>query len=382
MKDYLIKFIAAKKAEVKKLQERSDASNDLAEVRSIGETLKALGQEIADAEAQLAEIDEPAEETPAEEEGRKMVVAGAKETRSTKSNKTEERANGLVKSGRMTMDNAEARAVLVSSGTLATPTEVDGIRDILGARVSSIVDMVKIVDGSGMGAYKVAYQKADAEAGTQTEGGEYQAGEPTFGFVEILPQTEAVISYISKQARKQTPLAYTAKVEESARVALRRKAAEIITAKQTASDLNTKITATALDEKTLRTIAFQYGGDESIVGAAVLQINKKDLVKLGDVRGSDKKPVYEITPDSANPNTGIIKDGGLSVPYVLNGNLAEGTLVYGQMHNFELVLFSNYEIKVSEDFAINKGMLTIVGDVELGGDVVVNGGFVVCTVSA
>lgn len=43
---------------MKKLQERSDASQDLTEVRAIGETLKTLADEIKDAEAQLAKLDE------------------------------------------------------------------------------------------------------------------------------------------------------------------------------------------------------------------------------------------------------------------------------------------------------------------------------------
>ena len=58
MKDFLKKLIERKKAEVKKLQERSDASQDLAEVRAIGETLAALKREIEEAEAQLAELEE------------------------------------------------------------------------------------------------------------------------------------------------------------------------------------------------------------------------------------------------------------------------------------------------------------------------------------
>ena len=57
MKDFLIKLIARKKEEMKKLQERSDASQDLAEVRAIGETLAALKKEIEEAEAKLAELD-------------------------------------------------------------------------------------------------------------------------------------------------------------------------------------------------------------------------------------------------------------------------------------------------------------------------------------
>lgn len=57
MKKYLLKLISRKKEEMKKLQERSDASQDLAEVRAIGETLAALKKEIEEAEAQLAELD-------------------------------------------------------------------------------------------------------------------------------------------------------------------------------------------------------------------------------------------------------------------------------------------------------------------------------------
>lgn len=351
-------------------------------------------EKIAEINGIIAELDEPAEPAAEEEKGatpaaetnneRGFNIMSTMDMRNgtpAEKNTAEERANAFAKSGAMTIDNAEARATLVSSGKLATPTEVAGINDRVGAKVSSIVDLVKITDASGMGAYKVAYEDTDATAATQTEGAAYNESDATFDFVEIKPQTEAILSYISKQARKQTPLNYAAKVNDAALVALRKRAAKIITDKLVASELNTKLAGVALDEIALRKIAFNYGGDESIVGAATLFINKADLIALGDVRGSDKKAVYEITPDAGNPNTGIIKDGGLSVPYCINSNLASGTLVYGQAHNFELALFSNYEINVSEDFAINKGLLTIVGDVELGGDVVVKGGFVVATVA-
>lgn len=379
MKDFLEKLIADKKAEFKKLQERSDASNDIAEVRALGETLTRIRDEINAAEEQLAKLDEPADDMT--DDARGLNVVATMQTRKAEDN-GEERANALYKSGRMTMDNSEARAVLVSSGKIATPTEVGGINDPVGARVSSIVDMVKITDASGMGAYKVAYLDTDATAAAQTEGSAYNASDPTFGFVEITPATEAVLSYISKQARKQTPLNYTQKVEESARVALRKRAAAIITTAITGSDLVTKQTGVTLNETALRKIALKYGGDESVVGAATLFINKADLVTLGDVRGSDKKPVYEITPDAQNPNTGIIRDGGLAVPYCINSNLASGTMIYGQPQNFELALFSNYEIMVSEDFAFDKGLLAVRGDVELGGAVTVKGGFIVATVAA
>lgn len=392
MREKLNKLLSTKIEQRDNLNATMIESDSKEERAAIGETLSALANEIREIEEMLAEIDEPAEQ-PADEQAstnenentdkRGMYVMATMDTRQNADgiNKAEARAQKFAESGRAVIENSEARAVLVSSGTLATPTEVAGINDILGARVSSIVDMVKITDASGMGAYQVAYQISDAEAATTEEGAAYHAGQPTFGFAEIKPETETVLSFISKQTRKQTPLVYESKVRDSALVGLRRKAATLITTKILASDLNTKLTGVALDEKALRKIAFNYGGDESIVGAAVLQLCKADLVSLGDVRGSDKKPVYEITPDAGNPNTGIIKDGGLSVPYVINSNLTAGTLVYGQMQGFELALFSDYEIGVSEDFAFDKGLLAIRGDVEIGGAVVVQNGFVVATVA-
>ena len=390
MKEKLNKLLTAKQEQRNTLQQSIIDSEDKEERAALGETLSALAEEIRNVEEMLADIDKPADEgapaaasdnpdnTNNNERGMKvMETMGMRKQDDNK--QAEARAQKLFDSGRLTIDNAEARAVLVSSGKLATPTEVAGINDPVGARVSSIVDMVKVTNASGMGAYKVAYVDTDATAATQTEGAAYNASEPIFGFVEIAPQTEAVLSYISKQARKQTPLNYEQKVNESARIALRKRAATVVTTKLLASTLNTKLTSFTLDEKSLRHIALSYGGDESVVGAAVLFINKADLVTLGDVRGSDKKPVYEITPDASNPNTGIIKDGGLSVQYCIDSNLTAGTLVYGQPRCFELALFSDYDIMVSEDFAFDKGLLAIRGDVELGGAVTVKGGFVVAT---
>lgn len=389
MKEKLTKLLNNKNEQRNTLNKTLIESDDKEERAAIGETLSKLAEEIREIEDMLADVDKPADEgepaaasnDPVEENNnnneRGMNVMATMDMRKNEDNKqAEARAKKLHESGKDVITNAEARAVLVSAGKLATPTEVNGINDIMGARVSSIVDMVKIVDASGMGAYKVAYQLTDAAAAATEEGADYNASEPTFDFVEIKPETATVLSYISKQARKQTPLAYSAKVNESALVALRKRAAAIITAQTLASKLNVALNATALDEKFLRKVALSYGGDESVIGAAVLQINKADLITLGDVRGSDKKPIYEITPDAGNPNTGIIKDGGLAVHYVINSNLT-GKQIYGQMHNFELALFSDYEINVSEDFAFNKGLLAISGDVQLGGDVTVQGGFVV-----
>lgn len=371
MKNYLNKQIEEMRAQIEK-------SENADEIRSLGAKIEEAKEQLAKIEAdeaRNAKIDNAQFNPVATFEGRQAEP--------TTEDKAEARAKEFVLSNRMTIDNEEARAVLVSGGTLLTPTKTAGINGEIGAKVSSIVDLVKVTDASGMGAYKVAYQKTDAEAGAQTEGGEYHAGEPTFDFVEITPQTESVISYISKQARKQTNLNYTQKVNASALLALRKQAAKFITDKLIASDMNTALSLSAIDATTLRKICLDYGGDESIVGAATLVLNKKDLVKFGDVRGTnEKKALYTITPDASNPNTGVISEGGMSVPYCINNNVPENTLIYGQMHCFEFALFSGYEIAVSEDFKFSTGLLTIRGDVEFGGEVTVKNGFVVATVTA
>ena len=57
MKDFLKKLIERKKKELKEKEEKMKASQDIEEVRSLGDTLIALRDEINEAEKQLAELD-------------------------------------------------------------------------------------------------------------------------------------------------------------------------------------------------------------------------------------------------------------------------------------------------------------------------------------
>ena len=72
MRDFLKNLIERKQSEMDELKKRSDESQDLAEVRAIGENLKKLAEEIAEAEKQLAELDK--EEEQAE---RSVIPEGA-----------------------------------------------------------------------------------------------------------------------------------------------------------------------------------------------------------------------------------------------------------------------------------------------------------------
>lgn len=383
IKERMNKILSEKREAEKRLNEAIVAEENQEARKAQFETLKSIRNEIDEAERIIDELDEPAkdETVDVEIDGRSMKKVAGMEARKAEGEEKEARAKEFATSGKMSFSTKEARSVLVSSGKIATPTEVDPeIRNIWNT-VSSIVDLVKVTDAEGMGAYKVAYQTADAQAAEQTEGQSYNSSDPTFGFVTITPTTYAVLSSISKQVQKQTPLQYQAKVRESSLYALRRKAAALITEQIVDSDLTQALALDALDDKALRTIAFNYGGDDAIVGEAWLFLNKEDLITLGDIRSSvTKQAAFEITPDTANPNTGVIKDGGLSMRYCLNSALEEGTMIYGSPYNFELALFSNYEVRADESFYFDKGMLAIRGDVELGGDVTKQDGFILVTV--
>ena len=233
----------------------------------------------------------------------------------------------------------ETRSTLMSSGNLVAPTGVSGINDTVGAKVSSIIDLVSVVNCEGMSSNKIAYIDKDVDAADeQTEGEEGTEHEPIFKSVTITPTSALVMSYISKQVRKQSPLQYEAKVRAQSMIALRKKAAMVVTAGLKTSELVDTVDGKTdsakkgvIDAATLRTIALAYGGDESVVGGAVLFLNKKDLMAFGDVRGAnEKKPIYEITPDSGNPNTGVGIDGTLAAGAAATAALAAAGLLLGK----------------------------------------------------
>lgn len=301
-------------------------------------------------------------------------------------NLAETRAAEFQKNKQMTFDTAETRSMLVSSGKIATPTKASGIEDNF-SEVSSIVDLVTVEDCEGMGSDKVAFKKSNATATAKTEGDKNATSTGmTTDYVEIKPETLSAYDEISREVMKQTNLKYASKVQESAKIALRRAAAKKITACANTSkalDNGAKVEIEAINETTLRKIALSYGGDNEIPGNTYLFLTKQDLIAFGDVRGkNEKQAIYEIIPNTQNPNTGIIKDKGLSVNYCLNADLTQlenataggktgenAVMLYGNPKTIKLDLFSNYDVRSSEDFKFDQGVIAIFGDVQCGCDV-------------
>lgn len=428
MTEQVKKILIARKSDLEtkesELREKIKSSMDEDEIKELGEKLDSTMKAIEECKKALTEDDEPEADPendpapandpdPAGERGKDPIVPT--ETRNNKTGldvlgsynlnnnnnenrggnnmpnkQLEERAAAFATSGKMSI--TELRSVLVSSGNLATPTKVSGINDIAANGLPTILDRVKVVDMNGAGSNKVAYVDSESAAAQGTEGTAPTTSEPAFKFVEIKPFAVNTIAYVSNQVKKLSPLAYQEKVQELALKALRKKVANLITV-GTGSNTVTGISASGLvtakpitgsiGADTLREIVLSYGGDDEVGGAAVLELCKADLQLFGKVRGTqEKKAVYEITVDENNPNMGYIKDGGTIVRYALNSNLASGTMLYGQPLNYELDLFSNYEVLADESYKFAEGLITIRGEVLVGGAVVAKGGFVKVTVGA
>lgn len=330
--------------------------------------------------------------------------------------KAQERGNALMKGGEVKFSAAEVRkAVTLATGTLVEPTGVGSdVRDIIGGAVSSIVDQVSVADLTGMGAYQEPYVISELTANANTVASKAGTSrpastDPTFGVAEIKPYELTVTSFVDRNLSRLTPANYYAKIYNMAMRAMRRKLAALIVngdgetthvmygIKNAVNKAGTPIYSTAnvsaVDVNLLDTLYFAYGTDDALAPNARLLLTKSDLKAIGQLRGTNEKQrLFSIEPDMGNPNTGIIRDGGVVIPYTICSDLtslsgatasASGAIqamCYGGPANYLLGLFGDFTIRVDESFKAQERLLTILGDAFVGGNLVADKGFVVATV--
>ena len=304
-------------------------------------------------------------------------------------------------------------AVTLATGTLVQPTGAGStIRDPLGNLPSSIVDQVYVQDLTGMAAFLEPYviTELDAKGGkVSTNAGTARtaSADPTFGVAKITPYELNVTNYVDRNISRLSPADYYQKIYGMAMRAMRRKLAELIpngdgqgtpdmygikTAKnQAGSVIYSTLNVEAIGPDLLTELMFAYGGDEALGGNCRLYLHKADLLAIGRIRGTnEKRRLFDIVPDAGNPNTGTIREGGTIVPYTINSHLTalsgatQGdadiqTMLYGDPMNYELGLFGDYSIRVDESIKGVERMYTILGDVMVGGNLIVDKGFVVAT---
>lgn len=308
------------------------------------------------------------------------------------------------------------KSVTLATGTLAQPTGAGtNIRDAMGYGVGAIIDQVYVQDLTGMAAYLEPYVISEPDAvgakvSTAAGTARTASADPTFGVAKISPFELTTTSYVDRNISKLTPANYYAKVFSMAMRSMRRDTVKMIfngdgqatndmfgikTAKNMAgSTIFATLNVEEIGPDLLTDLMFAYGGDEELGGNCQLYLSKKDLQALGKLRGTnEKRRLFDIVPDAANPNTGTIREGGTIVPYSISskltalsqatqGEAAIQTMVYGDPTNYELGLFGDYTVRVDESIKGVERMLTILGDAMVGGNLIVDKGFVVATLPA
>lgn len=380
------------------LQQAEDAlkADNKTEYQSLMEQITNLNSEIQQVQDLVAEQD------------RQMLTAPAP-TGSEAMDMIQERAAALQRGDDVTFTANEVRRALNNQTTLATGTIVQPtgagaeIRDPVGNVVPSIVDRVRVVDMTGMGSFMEPYviTELDAKGGKveETAGTARAAStDPTFGVAEIKPYELSVTSYVDRNIARLSPANYYNKIFGMAMRALRRKLADLIVngddpgtptffgitnaKNKAASNIFAEAAlGSAIDVNTLDTLYFAYGSDEAMGAGARLLLTKTSLKALGQLRGTnEKRRLLTITPDPTNPNSGTIVDGGLVLPYDLVKAVGDTKLLYGDPMNFEVGLFGDYTIRVDESVKAVERMYAILGDAFVGGNLVVDKGFVVGTI--
>lgn len=356
-------------------------TRELERMKEIEERKTELRKEIADGKAdekRLAEIRKEAEELSREQEElrskmelNEQLAPASGQDQTRKKQKATSAADNFRKTNRMSIPMfKENRAVLVSSGKLAAPTVVSTEIGELPQVISSIVDDVDTIDATGTGEWTFPYKTEDAEADEVTEGETVGGTGAKFDKVAIGPSEWGVLDEVSNQVNKMTNIAYASAVQNSAYLALRKKAKEKITNAILNSGLVEKRTGIKIDHDYVRTVVLGFGSDESVAGGTKLYINKADLAALGKVRGAnEKKALFEIEFD--DENNGTIKDGGTVMPFSINSTVPVGTQIYGQPKAVKMLLWGDYEVSTDQggDY-FKRNMMGVRGLAMAGADLV------------
>ncbi|MGO5114185.1 phage major capsid protein [Candidatus Avoscillospira sp. LCP25S3_F1] len=377
------------------IQQAEDAlnANNHSGYQSAMEQITNLNQEIADVQALLAEQD-------------KKMLTAPEPTGSEAEDIASERVSALMKGEEVKFTVNEVRRALynqvtVATGTIVQPTGVGtDIRDPLGNVVPSIVDRVRTLDLTGLGSWQEPYviTELDAKGGkVETTSGTARTAstDPTFGVAEIKPYELTVTTFVDRNIARLSPTAYYEKIQGMAMRAMRRNLAALIVNgddpgtpvfygvtnaknKAAANIFAEETLGTAVDVNTLDALYFAYGSDEAMGAGARLLLTKPILKALGALRGTnEKRRLLEIAPDPTNPNSGTIRDGGVILPYDLVKAVGDDKILYGDPMNFEVGLFGEYTIRLDESVKAVERMVAILGDAFVGGNLVVDKGFVV-----
>lgn len=411
MKNKLVAMLAQKEARMKDLTTKSEASNDVAELRGINGEMKTLTAEIAELRGMIdgmpdekptapvapaavgeAHIEPPVNTTQRASgpvgETRVLATYGV-ETPTPEASARAARHEAAEKRGK---DLMEGRSVTITSSSIVVPTySATDIKPTFN-QVSSLVDRVSSKTLAGGESYKQPYVTGYGEGGYTAEGAAATDADTTFGYADINKTKITAYSEDSNEIRKLPAADYDSQVTAGITVASRKKIARqiligtgatnniagIFSPAATAIDATTDLSLATIDTSTLDTIVFGYGGDENVEDAAVLILNKKDLAAFSRLRTTDGKKFHTIVTSG---NTGTI-DG---IPFIINSACkaisdaatvaGDYSMAYGSLSNYQLVIFSDLDVQRSTDYKFKEGMIAHRGEIYVGGNVASKNGF-------
>ena len=300
------------------------------------------------------------------------------------------------------VQQALVKNALTFSGELVAPTGGSSqVHDGFNAQVSGLIDQVRVETFDGLAAWEESYLK-EMQTAThgkpETVGGTTRAdSSPEWRKAKLIAHEVQTTSFVDRNIANLSPVAYASKVQGYALKALRREVNNLIingdgagspevfgmiNAKNTQAEniFATAASVKAIDEDTLRSLAFGYGGDEELSASARLILDKINLEKLGKIKiaADDKRPLFDI---SQTGNTGTIKAGGLIVPYTIASAIGSSKLAYGDPMSYLLALFGSYTVRVDESVKSVERMIAILGDVLVGGNLTVDKGMLIASLT-
>lgn len=423
-KKKLLAILAKKEARKSQLVTKSDATEDIKELRSINSQLDDLNTEIIDIKDMISEIEQDEEARKAqppvdpniaamppqtEEEKRSLkhngVPVGEEEKRfnpiatykvgtgETKVGNKEEREAQLKSEAEERGKNLlEGRSITVASSNVLLAKYTDNTLSQTFNEVSSLIDRVFVKSLIGGESYSKGYVKGYGTGDYTTEGNDYNTTEPTFGYADITKTKVTSYAEDTEELLKLSAADYDAEVRKGVTIASRKKITReiligtgatghlvgIFSTNATAIDSDTDLAISEINEDTLDEIIFGFGGDEDVEATSTLILSKADLKAFSKLRDANGKKIYDIT---VNGNIGTIN----TIPYIINSacnaisNVATTTgqyaMAYGPLTNYTLTIFSNMDIQRSTDYLFKKGMIANRSSVFVGGNVTAHNGF-------
>lgn len=417
MKDKLMKLLKAKEEARQAMVDKSEKSDKVGELRSLQKQIEDVNKEIDELRGMISEAEEAekrgqksAEEIEAEkrtkataEEAEKRAkeqrgfIPGKGFTAAPEGKQEEDREKAqkeeMEKRGKTLR---EGRSVTVASSNVVVPSHFGSTVNGTFQQVSSLVDSVNVMPLQGGESYRQPYEIDTPAGGYNAEGDGtakvYTDADKTYSYADINKSKITAYSEITNEVLKLPAANYADLTLQGITKSIRRKLGQeimigdgstghlvgIFSDKATAIAPASDLSLAAIDNETLDTIIFGYGGDEAVEGQAVLILNKKDLAAFARLRTTDGKKYHNIV---TNGGYGTI-DG---YPFIINsacGAISDaGTaagaycMAFGYLQNYQLAVFSPLDVERSTDYKFKEGMIAHRGEVYIGGNVVSYNGF-------